>query len=46
MTRYDRDAVVSLLPIERDMAIAELFELSYRELPVRAFGFLQTQYVG
>src|SRR3984957_646863 len=44
--RNDRDAVVTLLPVDRDMGIARVPERPEREIAVRAFRFLQTQNVG
>ena len=44
--REHGDAVITLLPVARDVAIAEAREALARKLVVRALGFLQAQHVG
>ena len=39
--RKHGDAVVALLPVQRDMLISEPLETLERKLVIRAFGFLQ-----
>ena len=46
MARDDGDAVIALLPVERDVPVAELVERGGREIRVRAFRLLQAQHVG
>ena len=41
--RNDRDAVIALLPVDRDMGIARVPERAEGEIAVRAFRFLQAQ---
>src|SRR6202035_1040964 len=43
--RDDRDAVVALLPVERDVVVAEPRETLARKLVVRALGLLQAEHV-
>ena len=43
--RDDGDAVIALLPVQRDVLIAEALEALQREGVVDAFGFLQAQHV-
>src|SRR6185369_607291 len=43
--RDDGDAVIALLPVQRDMLIAETLESLQREGVVDALGFLQAQHV-
>src|SRR6266436_9241407 len=44
-SRDDGDAVIALLPVQRDVLIAKPLETLQREGVVDAFGFLQAQYV-
>src|SRR4029079_19705715 len=46
VARDGRNAVINLLPVDRDMRVADLLELLAREFVVRAFRFLQAQHVG
>ena len=39
------DAVIALLPVQRDVFIAEPFETLERKGVIDAFGFLQAQYI-
>ena len=43
--RDDGDAVIALLPVQRDVLIAETLESLQRKRVVDAFGFLQAQHV-
>jgi hypothetical protein len=44
--RNDGDAVIALLPVQRDVVVAELLEALERKRVVRTFGLLQAQDVG
>src|SRR5882672_4399797 len=43
--RDHSDAVITLLPVQRDVFVAEAFEALQRKCVVDAFGFLQAQHV-
>src|SRR5712671_1770753 len=43
--RDHRDAVIALLPVERDVFVAEALETLQRKCVIDAFGFLQAQHV-
>jgi hypothetical protein len=45
MARDDGDAVIALLPVDRDMLVAEVAERRGGEIRVRAFRFLKAKHV-